>query len=596
MDTLASLLAAHREGQRTPSETVRETYRKIAAHGDPAIFITLRPEADVVAEAEALERGPRDLPLYGIPLAVKDNIDVGGLPTTAACPAFAYQAQEDATVVARLRAAGALVIGKTNLDQFATGLVGTRSPYGIPKNAFNARLIPGGSSSGSASAVSAGIVPIALGTDTAGSGRVPAMLQNIVGVKPSLGLVSNAGLVPACRTLDCISVFALTVDDAMAALEVMAGFDPKDAFSRALPLGTLGSLGRRPRLGILPEEQREFFGDVRAAAAYESALARFRALGAELVPFDYAPFAECARLLYEGPWVTERWIAAEGLLTTNPDAVHPVTRTITEPGGKASAADAFRAQYRLRELRAKVAPTLAAFDALLLPTAPTAYTLDEVLADNIRLNSRNGTYTNFVNLMDLCGTAVPNLITDDGIPYGITLLAPAGQDAEVASLARAFVATGNLPLGASGERAPIPPLPPMREAARMDLCVFGAHLSGMALNGEVLELGGRFAGAVQTAPVYRMALLKGGVARPAVVRVASGGASLAGEVWSLPVENVARLLARIPAPLGFGRVMLEDGREVLGFLSEAAGTEGCEDITAYGGFRAFMAAQTAKSA
>ncbi|OYY13054.1 MAG: allophanate hydrolase [Rhizobiales bacterium 35-68-8] len=597
MDTLATLLAAHREGRRTPSETVRETYRKIADHHDSAIFITLRPEAELLAEAAALEAaGAGDLPLYGIPVAIKDNIDVAGVPTTAACPEFAYVPEADATVVARLRAAGALVIGKTNLDQFATGLVGTRSPYGIPRNAFNAKLVPGGSSSGSASAVSAGIVPIALGTDTAGSGRVPAMLQNIVGVKPSLGLVPNTGLVPACRTLDCISVFALTVDDAMAALEVMAGFDPSDAYSRDLPLGTLGSLKRTPRLGFLPEDQREFFGDVDAAAAYEAALARLRDLGAELVPFDYAPFAECARLLYEGPWVTERWIAAQPLLTTHPDAVHPVTRAITEPGGKASAADAFRAGYRLKELRARVAPVLADLDALLLPTAPTAYTLDAVLADNIRLNSRNGTYTNFVNLMDLCGTAVPNVIAASGIPYGITLLAPAGQDAEVASLARAFVAAGDLPLGASGERTTLPALPPLREAGRMDLCVFGAHLSGMALNGELLELGARPVGPVTTAPLYRMALLKGSVPRPAVVRVSTGGASVAGEVWSLPLEGIARLLGRIPSPLGFGRVTLADGSEVQGFLAEAAGTDGCEDITAFGGFRAYMAARMAKSA
>lgn len=597
MDTLASLLAAHRAGERTPSETVRETYRRIAGHDDPALFITLRPEADLLAEAAALEAGAsRDLPLYGIPIAIKDNIDVKDVPTTAACPAFAYVPAEDATVVARLRAAGALIIGKTNLDQFATGLVGTRSPYGVPRNAFNAALVPGGSSSGSASAVSAGIVPLALGTDTAGSGRVPAMMQNIVGIKPSLGLVPNTGLVPACRTLDCISVFALTVDDAMAALHVMAGYDAADPYSRRLPLGELGAADAPARLGILTEDQREFFGDAQAAAAYEAALARFSALGADLIPIDYTPFAECARLLYEGPWVAERWIVAEPLLTTNPDAVHPVTRAITEPGGRASAADAFRALYRLRELKAKVDPILSDLDAILLPTAPTPYTLEAVLADNIRLNSRNGTYTNFVNLMDLCGTAVPNVIVGADTPYGITLLAPAGRDAQVASLARAFVAAGNLPLGATGDRQPVLPLPQVSEPGRMDLCVFGAHLSGMGLNGELLELGARLVGAVDTAPLYRMALLDGPVARPGVVRVASGGAAIAGEVWSLPFEGIGRLLARIPSPLGLGRVTLADGREVAGFLAEAVGTEGCPDITAYGGFRAFMARKDARSA
>ncbi|MDE1570716.1 allophanate hydrolase [Aquabacter sediminis] len=598
METLASLLSAHRSGVATPRDTVRATYARIAAHDDPAIFITLRPEADVLTEAAELEaKGHTDLPLYGIPVAVKDNIDVAGLPTTAACPAFAYDPAKDATVVARLKAAGALIIGKTNLDQFATGLVGTRSPYGVPRNAFNAKLVPGGSSSGSASAVSAGLVPIALGTDTAGSGRVPAMLQNIVGVKPSLGLVPNTGLVPACRTLDCISVFALTVDDAMAALEVMAGFDAEDAYSRPLPLAPLTTAPPALRLGILPAAQREFFGDAEAAAAYEAALERLKGIGATLVEFDFSPFAETARLLYEGPWVAERWIVAEPLLTTRPDEVHPVTRAITEPGGRASAADAFRALYRLKELTAKVKPVLASVDAIVLPTAPTAYNVDEVMADNIRLNSRNGTYTNFVNLMDLCGTAVPAHISADGVPYGITLLAPAGRDGQVAAIARAFVAATPLPLGSSDAPPPaMASLPAPKEEGRMDVCVFGAHLSGMKLNGEILELGGRFVAVARTAPAYRMWLLKGEVARPGVLRVTQGGAALEGEVWSLPVESIGRLLARIPAPLGLGSVELEDGRHVTGFLAEASGTQGCTDITIFGGFRAYVESGEARSA
>ncbi|MFG1465189.1 allophanate hydrolase [Xanthobacter sp. DSM 24535] len=597
MDTVATLLAAHRQGTRTPSDTVRETYARIAAHDDPAMFITLRSEADVLAEAAALEStGNTALPLYGIPIAVKDNIDVAGLPTTAACPAFAYQPSANATVIARLKAAGALIIGKTNLDQFATGLVGTRSPYGIPRNAFKADLVPGGSSSGSASAVSAGIVPLALGTDTAGSGRVPAMLQNIVGLKPSLGLVPNTGLVPACRTLDAISIFALTVDDAMSALQVMAGFDPADAFSRALPVGPYAAPAA-PVLGILPPDQREFFGDSDAAAAYEGALDRLKAQGATLVEFDYAPFAETARLLYEGPWVTERWIVAEKLLTTDPEAVHPVTRTITEAGAQPSAADLFRALYRLQELKAKVKPVLASLDAIVLPTAPTAYTLEAVLADNIRLNSRNGTYTNFVNLLDMCGTAVPAAIAASGVPYGITLLAPAGADAKLAAIARAFAASTGLPLGATGKTAPqAPPLAPAPDTGRLDICVFGAHLSGMGLNGELVALGARLVGEVETAPLYRMSLLAGSVTRPGVTRIGEGGAALSGEVWSLPFEGVGRLLAQIPAPLGLGSVTLADGSSVAGFLAEAAGVEGCADITDFGGFRAYMESLAAKSA
>ncbi|MFG1223285.1 allophanate hydrolase [Xanthobacter wiegelii] len=592
MQTVASLLEAHRSGLRSVSDTVRGVYARLAVHDDPAMFITLRAEADVLAEAAALETtGNTALPLYGIPVAVKDNIDVAGLPTTAACPAFAYVPERDATVVARLKAAGALIIGKTNLDQFATGLVGVRSPYGIPRNSVNPELVPGGSSSGSAVAVGAGIVPVSLGTDTAGSGRVPAMLNNIVGLKPSLGLVPNTGLVPACKTLDCISIFALTVDDAMAVLNVIAGFDAEDAYSRDLPVAPLAAAPPAPVLGILPEAQREFFGDAESAAAYEEALARFASLGAVLKEIDFSAFAETARLLYEGPWVAERWIVAEQLLTTDPEAVHPVTRAITEPGGKASAADAFRAMYKLKELRARVAPILASIDGLLLPTAPSAYTVEEVIADPIRLNSRNGTYTNFVNLMDLCGIAVPTKITAAGVPYGITLLAPAGKDAEMAALGRAFVAAGTLPLGCGHAPAPaLPPLAPATEPGWLDVCVFGAHLSGMPLNGDLKAMGARFVRAAKTVPAYRMKLIPGAVPRPGVVRVNSDGAAVEGEVWSLPFEGVGRLLATIPAPLGLGQVELEDGSRVTGFLAEAAALDGARDITSFGSFRAFAAA------
>jgi allophanate hydrolase len=592
MHTLSDLLEAHRSGARSLGDTVAEVYRRIAARDDPAIFITLRPQAEVQAEAEALAAcGATGLPLYGIPIAVKDNIDVAGLPTTAACPAFAYMPERDATAVARLKAAGALVIGKTNLDQFATGLVGVRSPYGIPKNPFKADLVPGGSSSGSAVAVSSGIVPVALGTDTAGSGRVPAMLNNIVGVKPSLGLVPNTGLVPACRSLDCISVFALTVDDAMAVLQVMAG-DDADAYSRPLPLAPLAAPPAVPVLGVLSPDQREFFGDPDAADAYEAALARWRTIGAKLVEIDFAPFAETARLLYEGPWVAERWIVAGDLIANDPEAVHPVTRAITEPGGAASAADAFKAMYRLKALRKKVEPTLAAIDALVLPTAPTAYTVDAVLAEPILLNSRNGTYTNFVNLMDLCGTAVPTTVAASGVPYGITLLAPAGSDGEVASLAHAFMAAGDLTLGATGAplvAAPLAAAPIGPD--RLEVCVFGAHLSGMALNGDLKAMGGRFVADAETAPAYRMKLLPGAQPRPGVVRVGAGGAALKGEIWSLPMAGVGRLLATIPAPLGLGQVELADGRRIAGFMAEAVEVADAPDITQFGGFRDFVASR-----
>src|SRR5882672_6836791 len=388
----------------SPAQTVARSYQRIRDHDDPAIFISLRDEKQAIAEAEALSaKDAAQLPLYGIPIAVKDNIDVAGLPTTAGCPAFSYVPSHDATCVARLRTAGAIMIGKTNLDQFATGLVGVRSPYGTPKNPMRGDLIPGGSSSGSAVAVSAGLVPLALGTDTAGSGRVPAMLNNIVGLKPSLGLISTAGLVPACRTLDCISVFSLTVDDAMTALSVMAGPDGADPFSRNLPLAAVTPFPEKLRLGVPRNGQLIFFGDKASEKAYGEALDRWTSLGATLVEFDLEPFYETARLLYEGPWVAERYLVIRNLLASSPDSIHPVTREITIAGARLSAADTFSALYRLQTLRKVSECAFAGIDALVLPTAPTVYSTAQVLANPFELNSRLGTYTNFVNLLDLCG-------------------------------------------------------------------------------------------------------------------------------------------------------------------------------------------------
>jgi allophanate hydrolase len=446
-ETISDMLAAHRTGV-SPAETVARTYARIREHGDPAVFITLRDEKSALAEAKTItaDLDPA-LPLYGVPFAVKDNIDVGGMPTTAACPDFAYMARADATCVARLRAAGAIPVGKTNLDQFATGLVGVRSPYGVPRNTRDPALIPGGSSSGSAVAVAAGLAPLALGTDTAGSGRVPAMLNNIVGLKPSLGLVSTYGVVPACRTLDCVSVFALTTDDAWAALAVMAGPDVNDAYSRQRPLGTIGPMPAL-RIGVPRPSERVFFGDTQAAADYAAALDRLSRLGGTLVEIDIEPFYETARLLYEGPWVAERYAVTESLIASSPESMHPVTREIILGGARPSAVAAFKAFYRLEELRRAAEHTFHGVDILALPTAPTVYTVDQILADPIQLNSRLGTYTNFVNLLDLCGLALPAAL-DGRRPFGITLLAPGGRDALLAAIGRVFHADTALPLGAA---------------------------------------------------------------------------------------------------------------------------------------------------
>ena len=446
-ETALRLLAAYRSGTIAPEQVIKRSYERLRQRDDSAVFISVRPEHEALTEARELSRRSSDLPLYGIPVAVKDNIDVAGLPTTAACPAFSYEPGLDATAVARLRAAGTIVIGKANLDQFATGLVGVRSPYGVPRNAFNSKLVPGGSSSGSAVAVAAGIAPLALGTDTAGSGRVPAGLNNIVGLKPSLGIVPTTGVVPACRTLDCVSVFALTTDDAWLALSVMAGPDKEDAYARARPVGALDQLPNGIRLGVPRSKQRLFF-DREFESAYAQSLEKFEELGCTLIETDMQPFYETARLLYEGPWVAERAVVVRELLASIPDAIHPVTRAIIEPGLRISAANAFAAFYRLEELRRTAERVFNTIDMLAVPTAPAAYTVEQVLDDPIKLNSNLGTYTNFVNLLDLCGIAVPASVTANGVPFGITLLAPGGQDAKTASLGRAFHAEARLPYGA----------------------------------------------------------------------------------------------------------------------------------------------------
>ncbi|WFU17362.1 allophanate hydrolase [Bradyrhizobium sp. CB3481] len=590
-ETASAIVAAHRAGTLTPAQTVARSYKRIRDHNDPAIFISLRDENDALSEAEALaSKDAAVLPLFGIPVAVKDNIDAQGLPTTAACPAFSYSPAQDSTAVAKLRAAGAIIIGKTNLDQFATGLVGVRSPYGIPVNPIRGDLVPGGSSSGSAVAVSAGLVPLALGTDTAGSGRVPAMLNNIVGLKPSLGLISNAGLVPACRTLDCISVFSLTVDDAMTALAAMAGPDSADPYSRNRPLGAVTAFPEKLRLGVPRNGQLIFFGDRAAEKAYDAALKRWTQLGATLVEFDLEPFYETARLLYEGPWVAERYLVIRDLLASAPDAIHPVTREITAAGARLTAAETFAALYRLQALRRTAERSFAQFDAMVLPTAPTAYTTAQVLANPIELNSRLGTYTNFVNLLDLCGLALPAAMRDDGIPFGVTLLAPAGRDAELASIGRVFHANTKLKIGAHGVMPP--PLASRPSAASGDeitIAVVGAHLSGMALNGELQALGARLLEATETAPDYKLYALDTTPPKPGMLRVdASSGSAIKLELWALSATAFGKFVAAIPPPLGIGTIGLADGRAVKGFLVEAAAINGARDISAFGGWRAFM--------
>ncbi len=592
-ETVAEILEAYRGGAAKPEDIVARSFERIRAHNDPAIFIALREEAEVLEEARTLARTTdKTLPLYGIPVSVKDNIDVKGLATTAACPAYSYHPNKDAACVERLREAGALILGKTNLDQFATGLVGVRTPYGVGRNLFDPKLIPGGSSTGSALAVGAGLTPLALGTDTAGSGRVPAGFANIVGLKPSRDLVSTAGVVPACRTLDCVSVLALTVDDAMAMLSVIATPDAADAPSRPRVAPAVGPMPEGLKLGVPLPGQRLFFGDHASEAAYEAALAQFAALGARIVEIDIEPFYAAARLLYEGPWVAERYLTARALIASSPESLHPVTRQIILAGAHGSAADAFAAFYQLEDLRRVRDHTFRTIDALVLPTAPTVYSVEQVFDDPIGLNSRLGTYTNFVNLLDMCGLAVPASVRPDGTPFGVTLLAPAGEDAALAAIGREFHAATGLPLGALQQ----PPRPLARGPAaagpgEIPLAVVGAHLSGMPLNGELRALGARLVERGATAAHYRLYALPGTRPRkPGLLRVKkAGGAAIEIEVWALSESAFGRFVAAVPPPLSIGTLELDGGRLVKGFLVEAEAVAGARDISSFGGWRAFVA-------
>lgn len=579
--SLPALREAYAKGV-TPAEIVREVYRRIDAVGDPAMFIHLRPMDDVLAEAAALTSTQSDPMIWGAPFVVKDNIDIGGIPTTAACPSYAYTPDADAFVVARLRAAGALVIGKTNLDQFATGLVGVRSPYGVPRNAVDPEIVPGGSSSGSAVAVGHGIVAFSLGTDTAGSGRVPAALNNIVGLKPSLGALSARGVVPACRTLDTISIFASNVPDAFAVFEIACAEDTADPYSKALAPGHLGVPPPHPRIGVPDAASRLFFGDDAQAQSFEQSLSRLGALGANIIELDFTPFYDVAEMLYDGAWVAERYTVVEALMRENADALHPTTAKIIGAAEDLSAADAFRGMYRLKELERTARARLAGVDMLCVPTIPTFYSLADLEADPVTPNSNLGTYTNFVNLLDLCGIAVPSLPRADGRPGSITLLGQGGMDAQVASVASAFEGT-----------LPVPSVPQHPASDEIALAVCGAHMSGMALNRELTSRGGRLLETTRTAPRYRLYALAGGPPmRPGLLRIEKG-AQIELELWALPKAAMGDFLQGVPAPLSIGTVELESGAKAHGFLVETTGVQGAEDITHLGGWRAYLQAKQA---
>ena len=609
--TISDWQEAYRNGA-TPAQLLNELVRGLTPESDPAWISTVTPAvlaaqlAHLDASLAAAGGDLTKLPLYGVPFAAKDNIDAAGFETTAACPAFAYTPERSATVVQRLTDAGAIVIGKTNLDQFATGLVGVRSPYGIPTNSFDPQYISGGSSSGSASVVARGIVPFSLGTDTAGSGRVPAGLNNIVGLKPTRGAFSNTGVVPACRTLDCVSVFATTFDDATLVYDLAAALDLADGLSREAPIAARQwRVPAAPRFAV--PAQPEFFGDELSAQAFKAAVAHLEARGATCVPLDFSLFDDVAALLYDGAWVAERYAAIRDFAGSNEADIHPVVRDIIFKAKEFSAADTFESIYRLADLKRRADALLAQFDALVVPTAPAHYKIAELLADPVRLNSNLGKYTNFVNLLDWSAVAVPANLREDGLPFGITFIGDAWRERALADFAAQWHRATGLPRGATGMPLPeqsavaLPgaalsgaaqPAPDARHSTPGDtirVAVVGAHLRGMPLNHELTSRGASFVESTTTASNYRLfSLANTTPPKPGLLR-SENGAPIQLELWDVPATAFGSFVAGVPAPLGIGTVTLADGRQVKGFICEPYALQDAQDITAFGGWTAWLA-------
>ncbi len=598
---ITSLHQAYSSGQSTIAAMISSIYDRIATEGEHPIWITVISREAALARARHLESLDRTtLPLYGIPFAVKDNIDVAGIPTTAGCPDYAYTPAASATVVTKLEAAGAILIGKTNMDQFATGLVGTRSPYGICSSVFNPNYISGGSSSGSAVAVASGLVTFALGTDTAGSGRVPAMFNNLVGFKPSRGVLSAHGVVPACRTLDCVSIFAETALDASIVLAAARGFDPQDAYSRVPSIGAEAApwvTATEPsaatfRFGIPAASSLEFFGDPHNAALFQTAIAKLITLGGQPVEFDLAPFLAAAQLLYKGPWVAERYAAIAPFIEQHVASMDPTVATIISGAKNYTAVDTFNAVYKLEELRSSTRPLWSTIDVMLLPTAPRTYTIAEITEAPIERNSHLGHYTNFVNLLDLAAVAVPAGLRPDGLPFCVSLIAEAFKDASLLVLGDRLHRTFDLTLGGS-ERSLLA-TPSLKSTNPPPGClmmaVVGAHLSGQPLNWQLTQRNGRLTRTCRTHPDYKFYALKNTAPpKPGLVRVPGfEGPGIEVEVWALPADTVGTFVDGVPQPLSIGTLRLEDGSLVKGFLVEPSATEDATDITHFGGWRKYL--------
>jgi allophanate hydrolase len=593
---IASLRRAYREGSRTPENVVLSVLDAISEDGTTGTWIHVRDRDALLSEARSIaQKYPAEErpPLYGLPFAVKDNIDVADEPTTAACADFAYVARRSAAVVARLLSAGAICVGKTNLDQFATGLGGVRSPYGIPTNPFDVRCVVGGSSSGSASAVARGQVSFALATDTAGSGRVPAAFTNIVGLKPSRGLLSTSGVVPACRSLDCVSIMALTCEDARLVAMATTGFEASDPYSR-MEAARFEWASRLPSAGLhigVPRSDDRLFGSEEARIAFDRACEAIEAMGVVIEQVDMTPFFEAGRLLYEGPWIAERLSGLEDFVAAHPGSLLPVIRTILSHADRYRATDAFRALHRLEALRREVAPLWDRVIALAVPSAPDLPRIEEMLADPIEANARLGRYTTFANLLDLSAVAVPSVFRRDGLPAGITLIGPWGRDASLLSFASAFHDTIPGSLGATGwPRPDLDPSPHGRDEERLLIAVVGAHLAGQPLNRQLTERGATLVRTARTAPSYKLyALPDTQPPKPGLIRSKEGaGASIEVEVWAIPMATFGSFIAGVKSPLAIGQVELEDGTRVHGFLCEGHAVERAIDISSFGGWRAYL--------
>ena len=590
---LDSVRAAYESGSITPRQLILALQEKAAAlNPEFHLFIYLLNPGELEPYLQALERREiKDLPLYGVPFSIKDNIDLAGIPTTAACVAYSYTPKRSATIVEQLLALGAIPMGKTNLDQFATGLNGSRSPFGACPNSVLKDYPSGGSSSGSSLAVALGVSSFSLGTDTAGSGRVPAALNNLVGMKASKGLISTAGVVPACRTLDCVTTFTATAREASQLLSLTARLDPRDEYSRSNPLWNDASAFGTPRpfrFGVPRTEDLEYFGCSEGPKLFDDAIERMKALGGEAVPLDLSPFLEAASLLYNGPWVAERYSVAGELMHSNPAAVLPVIRAVLAKAPAVTGVDTFQAQYRLQQLKAICDKALEGLDCVITPSIGRPVTNAELEAEPVLRNSELGYYTNFVNLLDYAAVAVPSGFMENGLPWGVTLFGRTFTDQYLLSLADALQRQSCLPLiGGLSTELSAPAGVARNDMARVVVC--GAHLDGLVLNWQLKQRGARLVQSTQSSPDYQLYALAGGPPfRPGMVRVDQDGVAINVEVWELPSRELGSFLTGIPAPLGLGKVQLADGRWECGFICEAYGLQGAQNISHLGGWKAYL--------